>query len=150
MNTPEHLSHLISQWKRRKTNEKKGNGGGRGRKKHRRNNICRMLEGKNRLHIWECICIQLQAPADCLAAKQANQHDGTTNMVSHEGNPTRTLQKMLVTLRETQPIMLRHCQVTPGNAGNFMGNTGNANNATPLPSHVGKRTARNARDTQTV
>ena len=59
-------------------------------------------------------------------------------MASHEGNPTRTLQKTLGTLRETlrmpitlhhrqvmlgtlretlgMPITLRHCQVTPGNA----------------------------------
>ena len=84
------------------------------------------------------------------AAKQANQHAGTTNMLSHEGIPTRTLQKMLGTLRETQPIMLRHRQFTPGNAGNTKGNTGNANNATPLPSHVGKCTAHNAKDAQFV
>ena len=34
--------------------------------------------------------------------------------------------------------MLRHCQVTPGNAGNAKGNIGDANNTMPLPSHAGK------------
>ena len=37
--------------------------------------------------------IQSQEPADCLAIKQANQHAGTTNMASHDGNPTRMIQK---------------------------------------------------------
>ena len=36
------------------------------------------------------------------------------------------------------PITLRHCQVMPGNAGNTKGNTGDANNLMPLPSHAGK------------
>ena len=55
----------------------------------------------------------------CLAAKQANQHAGTTNMASHDWNPTRTLQKMSGTLRAT---------------------LGMPNNATRLPSH-GRDTA---------
>ena len=77
-----------------------------------------MLEGINRLCTWECVCIRPQAPADRPATKQVNQHAGTTNMASYEGNHTRTLQKMLGTLRETlgMPVMLCHCQVTPGNA----------------------------------
>ena len=37
----------------------------------------------------------------CLAAKQANQHAGTTNMASHDGNPTRMLQKLSGTLTAT-------------------------------------------------
>ena len=93
---------------------------------------------------WECMYIKLRAPADRLAIKQANQHAGTTNMASHEGNATRTLQKTLGTLRETQgmPIMLRHCQVTPGN-------TGNANDAMPLPRLARKCTAHNTGNTPT-
>ena len=37
----------------------------------------------------------------CLAAKQANQHAGTTNMASHDGNPTRMLEKLSGTLTAT-------------------------------------------------
>ena len=61
--------------------------------KHTRNNTRRMLEGIHKLCTWECARIQPQAPADRLAAKQANQHAGTTNKSGPEGNTTKTLQK---------------------------------------------------------
>lgn len=66
--------------------------GGRGHKKHEKQ---RTLEGTTRLRTWECTRIQPQEPADDLAAKQTNQHAGITNTAtcSHDGNPTRMLQK---------------------------------------------------------
>ena len=61
-------------------------------------------------------------------------------LIRRYANKWRGIQQ-LVTLRETlgSPIMLRQCQVMPGNAGNAKGNTGNAKNATRLSSYDGKR-----------
>ena len=75
-----------------------------------------MLEGTNKLRTWECVRIRQQEPADRPAAEQANQHTRTTNMASHDGVATRTLQKTLGTLRETlgTPRTLRHYQNAPG------------------------------------
>ena len=61
------------------------------KKKNTRNNTHRTHKDIPRLRTCECARIQPQALADRLAAKQANQHTGTTNMAGREGNTTGTL-----------------------------------------------------------
>ena len=39
--------------------------------------------------------------------KKKKKHAGTTNMASHDGNPTRTLQKMSRTPNNAMPLLSR-------------------------------------------
>ena len=103
------------------------------------------------LRTLENMCIQPQAPADAWPQSKPTNMQEQQTWLATKGILQERYKKVLGRLRETQgmPIMLRHCQVTPRNAGNSKGNTGNALNATPLPSHTRKRRAHNIRNTQT-
>ena len=104
-NTPEHPSHWISQWKRRKRNERKENRGVR--------------EGTQRTNEKQHL-------------PNARRHKQATHMGMHLLMLTHRNNKHGYPWRESY-------KNTTKNAGNVKVDTGNANNAMPLPSRAWKR-----------